>query len=264
MALLPAIAYGFAQTFRPRDLAPCFAGARVRTTKRDIVVEYDPSGYAVAYDFGAVVFINVSAEERARVIGAILTRVATDEPHPPLEEEFSVEVKEGAAAHGEVRFDRVVVPDLDGARLDIIAILLAQSVAIDYYEEDLQDIMRDLERRTSAMAKSGRVEGSVKQLVRFVANALEAKNQVIAALAVLDKPAITWDSEPLDRLHRELRQMLEIDDRFRALEHKLRAVQDSLELLLDLHNNRRAHQLEMVIILLIVFEILWAFVEKAF
>ena len=78
---------------------------------------------------------------------------------------------------------------------------------------------------------------------------------VSAALAVLDKPAATWDSEPLDRLYRDLRTMLEIDDRFRALEHKLRAVQDTLEVLLELNTNRRAHLLELTIVLLILFEI---------
>jgi uncharacterized Rmd1/YagE family protein len=262
MALLPAIAYGFAQTFRPRDLASCFAGARVRTTKRDVVAEYDHSGFAVAYDFGAVVFINVSAEERARVIGTILSRVATEEPHPPLDEEFAVELKEGAPPHGEVRFDRVIVPVLDGPRIDVIGILLAQSVAIDYYEEDLQEVMRDLDRRTGAMARSGAVSGSGKELTRFVASTLDTKNQIIAALAVLDKPAVTWDSEPLDRLYRDLRSMLEIDDRFRAVEHKLRAVQDTIEVFLELHTNRRAHQLEVTIVLLILFEIVWAIVEK--
>ena len=264
MALLPAIAYGFAQTFRPRDLAPCFAGARVKTTKRDVVAEYDNSGFAVAYDFGAIVFINVSAEERARVIGTVLSKVATNEPHPPLDEEFSVELKEGAPAQGEVRFDRVVVPVLDGPRIDVIAILLAQSVAIDYYEEDLKEIMRDLDRRTGSMARTGLVAGSAKELTRFVASTLDSKNQIIAALAVLDKPAVTWDSEPLDRLYRDLRGMLEIDERFRAVEHKLRAVQDTLEVFLDLHTNRRAHLLEVTIVVLILFEIGMALVEKIF
>src|SRR5262245_44969755 len=167
MPVLPALAYGFATTFKMRDLAPCFAGAKIRQAKSQIVAEYGPDRLAVGFDFGAIVFINVPGEERTRAIGTILSKVAIDEPHPPLEEDFLVEIKEGAPTQGEVRFDRVAVPALDPATLDVIAILLAQSVAIDYYEEDLQEILASLDRRTDLMAKTGRLQGSTREITRF-------------------------------------------------------------------------------------------------
>jgi uncharacterized Rmd1/YagE family protein len=262
MALLPALAYGFATTFKPRDLARCFAGAHLRQSKTQIIAEYGPNSLAVGYDFGALVFINVGGEERARVIGRITETVARDEPHPPLEEDFLVEVREGAPAHGEVRFDRVVVPDLTPQVIDVISMLLAQSVAIDYYEEDLQEILAALDRRSDSMARTGRVAGSSRQIIRFVGSAINTKNQIITALALLDSPAVTWESESLDRLYRALRTMLEIEDRFRALEYKLRTIQDSLELLADLAATRRSHALEATIIALIVFEIALTLIEK--
>ena len=88
--------------------------------------------------------------------------------------------------------------------------------------------------RTDKMAKTGRLSGSTRALVRFVGSSIQTKNQIIAALAVLDKPIATWESEYLDKLYRDLRAMLEIEERFRALEYKLRTIQESLELFLDL------------------------------
>lgn len=258
MPVLSALAYGFATTFKMRDVAQCFAGARLRKAKTQLTAEYGPESVAVAYDFGAIVFINVGAEERTRVIGTVLANVAKDEPHPPLEEDFLVEVDPGAPAHGNVHFDRVVVPALTPYVVDIITILLAQSVSIDYYEEDLQEIIQRIDVRTDAMAKHGRLTGSSRELSRFIGNAISTKNQIIAALAVLDKPAVTWENEPLDRLYRAFRAMLEIDDRFRALEYKMRTIQDTLELLLDVMGTRRSHTLELVIVLLIVLEIVLA------
>ena len=46
---------------------------------------------AVLFDFGAVVLIGLEAEEREPLIRAISTRL-TPEPHPPLTEDFLVEV----------------------------------------------------------------------------------------------------------------------------------------------------------------------------
>jgi uncharacterized Rmd1/YagE family protein len=259
MAVLQALAYGFATTFKLRDVAPCFTGATLRPSKTQIAADYGDDRVAVAFDFGAVVFVNVPAEERTRVLGSLTRTVATDEPHPPLEEDFLVELRDAPPA---VRFDRVIVPALDAATVDIVTLLLAQSVSIDYYEEDLRAILGDLDRRTERMARRGRLPGSPRDLVRFVGGSVATKNQIIAALAVLDKPAATWESERLDKLYRELREMLEIDDRFRALEYKLRTIQETLELFLDLNNTRRGLILEATIVLLIVFEIVLALLGK--
>ena len=46
-----------------------------------------------------------------------------------------------------MRFERVVVPALGPGVVDVVTLLLAQSVAIDYYEEDLKAILRDLDQR---------------------------------------------------------------------------------------------------------------------
>lgn len=266
MAVLQALAYGFATTFKIRELVKVFTGAEIRPSKSQVVADYGDDRLAVAFDFGAIVFVNVPAEERTRVLGLITARVATDEPHPPLEEDFLIEIKPGtpppAPPAPNVRFDRVIVPQLDPATADVITLLLAQSVCIDYYEEDLQEIIASLDRRTDRMARSGRLEGSVRDLTRFVGSAISTKNQIIAALAVLDKPAATWESEVMDKLYRELREMLEIGDRFRALEYKMRTIQDTLELLLDLSNTRRSLWLEVTIVVLIVIEICLALLDK--
>lgn len=261
MPQLPAIAYGFASTFKIRDLVPCFAGARIRQSKTQIVAEYAPDRLAVGFDFGAIVFLNISAEERARVIGTILSRVARAEPHAPLEEDFLVEVDPTAPPRGQVFFDRVVVPNLSPPIVELVSLILAQSVSIDYYEEDLEETLRALDKVTTRMAEAGRITGSARELTRFVGRSLATKNQIIAALAVLDKPAVTWEAEPLDLLYHDMRAMLEIDDRFKALEYKLRTIQETLELFLDLTQTRRMIFLEATIVILIVFEILMSFVR---
>ncbi len=96
MAVLTALAYGFATTFKMRDLATCFVGARIRQAKTQIVAEYAADRFIVGFDFGALVFVNMATEERTRVLGAVTAQVAKEEPHPPLEEDFLIEVRAGA------------------------------------------------------------------------------------------------------------------------------------------------------------------------
>jgi uncharacterized Rmd1/YagE family protein len=258
---VPVLAYGFEAQFRMRDIAPCFTGATLRPSKRQLVAEYAPDRFVLAFDFGAVVFVNVPAEERTRVLGEVQKRVASKEPHPPLEEDFMIEVIPGSGS-ARVGFDRVILPELSAAAVEIIALLVAQSVAIDYYEEDLQEVMLSLDGHTSHMANFGRLKGTRGDLMRFVARTLDTKNQIIAALSVLDKPAITWERESLDRLFRDLREMLEIEERFRSLEYKLRTIQESLEIFLDLQQSRHGHTLETIVVLLILFEIVMALLDK--
>ncbi len=261
MQQLPVLAYGFATTFKTKDLVSCFAGATVRSTKKQIVAEYGSNRFAFAFDFGAIVFINVGSEERARVLGTILSNVATEEPHSPLEEDFLVEI-DPSAPHHLMHFERVVVPELSVAIAELIALLIAQSVSIDYYEEDLQEIIAALDLKTDHMAKTGKILESTRELARFVGSSIATKNQIIAALALLDKPLGTWEAEPLDRLYRDFRNMLEIEERFRALEYKLRTIQETLELFLDLSQSRRMLFLEATIVLLIVFEIVLTLLTK--
>lgn len=255
MTELPILAFGFAGTFKVRELPACFPGAALRLTKNHLVATYAADRLAVAFDFGALVCVNMAPAERAEVLARLLAATDHAEPHAPLEEDFVLEVRADAPASGEVRFDRVVVPALGHDVVELITRLLAQSVAIDYYEEDLEAILADLGSRAQELARRGRNLGSSRQLARFVGQTIATRNQIIAALAVLDKPAATWESEALDRLYRDLRTMLEIDERFRALEYKLHTIQDTLALFLELAQQRRSTFLELTVVVLIVVEL---------
>ena len=54
-----------------------------------------------------------------------------------MQESYSVQVVPGAAPA--VAFGHVVVADLDGRVVEIIALVIAQSAAMEYYESDVDD-----------------------------------------------------------------------------------------------------------------------------
>jgi uncharacterized Rmd1/YagE family protein len=244
-------AYAFASTFRMKDLAACFPQAEVTIEKDELTATFPDGTTAVGFDFDAVVFFGGAPGVRDPVVREVAVRVA--ETQPPRTDEFLVEVAPGARA--EVRFDRVLVPDLTWAVRKVVGLLVAQSAAMDYYEDDVAEILSRTERMARDLAERGRLRGRVKDLIRFIGSCVYTRNDVIETLALFDKPESTWEEEALDQLFTRLRLMLEIDDRFRSLEYRLRVIQDNLVLLVDLSRQRSNLFVELSILGLILVEL---------
>lgn len=254
---LPVHAYAFATTFRLKDLTAVLPDAEVELDKDCLVLRVrggaSPARLVVLFDFGALVTIGIQGTERERLIRAVSARLAP-EPHPPLTEDFLLEVRPDGRL--EVQFDRVVLPEASIPALKVISLLLAQSVAMDYYEEDVQEILTRSDAITRSLQGEGRLPGRVGDLVKFIGSCIATKNGIIATLALFDKPDSAWEVQSLDRLYNSLRLELELDDRFRALEAKLRMIQENLVLLVDLSQHRSTWRLEVTVVLLILFEVI--------
>lgn len=250
-------AYGFAATFRLKELASAFEGAEVLLEKDQLQARFPPKDgherLAFFFDFGAMVVAGLDPPERDRLVRTVGAKLLP-EPHAPLTEDFLVEVRQGAQL--EVQFERVVVPEASPKVLSIIGLLLAQSVAMDYYEEDVREILARTDTIIGSLQVEGRLPGRVQDLVKFIGSCIATKNGVISTLALFDKPDAAWEDRELDRLYNALRLELEIDDRFRALEAKLRMIQENLVLLVDLSQHRSTWRLELTVVMLILFEVM--------
>ena len=259
--VLSAKAYSYASRFNLKDAAAHFPEpVRCRTKKTQLVVEWPDGSAAFAFDFGALVFVDVAKGVRDQVLAAF-DRALPKEPHPPLEESFLIEHRPGAPIEIQIEFDRVVVPDLGPSTLEVIATVLAQSVSLDYYDEDAQAILDRLAETAAVVAKKGRPLGRTRDLVRFAGAAMAFQVEIVGALSLLDKPDLTWDDERADRLHDKLRYHLEITERYRALEAKLVTIRETLQSLLQLSSERRMFIVEVAVLILIVIEVVAGFLK---
>jgi required for meiotic nuclear division protein 1 len=240
---LTARAFGFASTLSPKDLAPLLGAQVIKPRHGDFVV---------GYDFGALVFFGVDDSEQKRMLDLVLSKVGP-EPHPPMEESVVLEVDPNAPF--EVRFDHVLLPELDRTSAEVVALVLAQSVAMEYYEEDVDQIMVRLRGTSETLAQTGKFRGSVRELMKFIGSGMVTRNQVVFTLALLDTPQVAWSNEALDKLYRGLRTQFEIEDRYQALDHKLTMIQDTFELLADLTQQRRSWVLEVAVAILVAVEV---------
>jgi uncharacterized Rmd1/YagE family protein len=150
----------------------------------------------------------------------------------------------------------VILPSLDVGAVEIVAEVLAQSVAMDYYADDVAEIEAETDRIAAELRAAGRIPGRVRPTLQFIGLCIATRNDILSTLALFDKPDATWENEQLDRLFTNLRKMLEVDDRYRALDAKLRMFQDNLVLLVDLARQRHTLTLEFAVVVMIAFEIL--------
>ncbi|MEK7398103.1 MAG: RMD1 family protein, partial [Candidatus Poribacteria bacterium] len=154
-----------------------------------------------------------------------------------------------------VFFDRIMVPAVSYQIVKIACMLLAESTALEYYEVLIENLLEQTNRFSKQLQKHGRMLKSGEQLIRFIGMCLDTKQSIISNLYIVDSPDETWDNVELDKLHQELKIMLEIDTRYRALDYKIKIIQEGIEVIVDLSKSRRETLLELVIILLIAFEI---------
>ena len=255
MPVVPVHAYGFAGTLRPKDGAGCIGeSTHVRVTKTLAIASHGEDRWTVVHDFGAVVFFGFDEASRAACIKTILEKQGSNEPHPPLLDDYLVEVRPGESPSA--TFDRAIVPVLDEATVEVISLVLAQSVAMDYYEEDVGIMFARVAALSSGLAAEGKLRQRGRELARFIGSILVTRNQIAMTLSLLDAPGVTWEREASDRLHRAMRTTFEIEDRYRTQSHKLSVIQDNLEIIVDLVQSRRATVLEATVIVLILFELL--------
>jgi uncharacterized Rmd1/YagE family protein len=101
-----------------------------------------------------------------------------------------------------------------------------------------------------------------RPLHRFIGEAVGTRNEVIAVLHLLDRPDAAWEDRSLAEIYDDLRAEFDLGDRYEALEAKLRAVQESLEIILDVARDRRMAMLEITVVLLIALEIVLGILKR--
>lgn len=253
-------AVAFVENLSLKDLAGAYPGAH--RTPHEVRIECDGEegrkGDVFIYPFGAMVFRDVPLAVRDEQV-ARLRRALPALTGTTVAEELSVQEDPGRqpdVAGGVLILDRLT-PD----RASVVALTVAQSAAMEYYERIVEEMCGRTDRVVARLEAKGTVSWRTRPLHRFIGAAIGTRNEVLSVLHLLDKPDEAWDDPGMDRIYDELRAEFDLVDRYRSLELKLRSVQEALELVLDVARDRRLVLLEAAIVVLILFEIMLTLVR---
>ena len=253
-----------AERLKLKELREIFSRTPLEISNYEMVFQLGQHSYVFVYNYGSAVFFNVPDDIQEKELALLQShRVQSDAvaPGTPATDSFLMEVNEAQGSRAKVAFDRIVVQEASYPLIKIACMLLAESTGLEYYETLIENLLDKTNAYSKKLHRQGRMLESSEDLIKFIGLCLDTKQEIIANLYIVDSPDETWENVELDRVHQELKTMLEVDTRYRALEYKIKIIQESIEVIVDLSKSRRETLLETIIILLITFEIIISIVK---
>jgi uncharacterized Rmd1/YagE family protein len=249
-------AVAFVENLALRELAPHYPEAR--RTPHELWFTSPTGGTVFIYPFGAVVFHDVAADTQQ----AEITRLHRHRPGlTPAQVQEELTVREDAASVPDVVGGVLVLDRMTFERATVVALTVAQSAAMEYYDRIVDQMFAQTDKLVDRVEKVGTVPLSTKPLHRFIATAMGTRNEVLSILHLLDKPDALWDDPAVDAIYGQLRAEFDLVDRYQAVELKLKSVQETLQLVLDMARDRRLVLLEVSVVALIMLEIVLSLVR---
>ena len=151
--------------------------------------------------------------------------------------------------------------DMSPERLLVIADVLAKSVVLAHDEREVAKVFEIIEPFTKELADRGRTRRSRRGMMKLLGNALLVQHRMSGRVAVAEKPDVLWDRPDLERLYARLEDEYELKERVDTLNRKLAVVAETANTLADIIDTRRSLRLELIVIVLIAFEVVITFYQ---
>jgi required for meiotic nuclear division protein 1 len=224
-----------------------------------LAVRVGEYGIAVMFRYGVVVLIGLSAEEESNFLERLHDRIF-GKIAPPEEEwakiQVAKEAEEPIPGGGPI-----LVKELSVERLLLVSDALAKSVVLGRDEREVANVFDTIEPFAHELAKFGKTSRNRTDLLKLTGNALLVQHRVSGRVAVGEKPDALWDRPDLERLYARLQDEYELSERVETLNRKLAVIADTASTLADIIDTKRSLRLEIIVVILIAFEIVITFYE---
>jgi uncharacterized Rmd1/YagE family protein len=227
----------------------------------EVFFRFGEGGYFHVTQYGSLVFLGLSETDRQSVMRDLVKAHVIRSDYRYVEM-LSITVDE--SQEYEVDFDHVVLPFLDDKAAEIIMISMSESAALHYYRDETDQLLEKTRAFTSKLEQTGRIGIGGRRLKTFIGSVLNLKGQISENLYLFDTPSQAWKDEFLNQMDRDLKQELEIHQRYRAIQDKLDIITENLSLFKDLMQHRHSSVLEWIIIVLILIEVIDMIIVKVF
>jgi uncharacterized Rmd1/YagE family protein len=258
--MIRLIAYQIAENTNIKKFKTEYTGTLINSNSFELFYKYE-QGYVFVLNYGVVVFANVDDVQRSAFI-AILTTYCVNHLENRLLEDFIIEKKE--TSQPEFSYNSLSVNEINDDVIRIVMLQVAQSLALDFYQETAQQLFDDTVHLTNQLEALGKLDISKKNLLKFIGKTLNTKNRIIDNLYIYDTPSMVWEDEFLGKVNGGLTKTFDISIRFKELEYMLKRVESNLSVFVELTNAKESKRLEWIVIILIFIEILHLFFSRFF
>lgn len=204
------------------------------------------------FRFRGLVFIGFNEEEYREYIGPICASVKHLNGFWE-EEQFEIEL---GSDQPQVTFHSLSIAKWDIEFVRVLGQVLARSCALSLVEREVDSMLTVSEARASSLQKRAASWSNRKQVLGHLQRVLRLRHRLIIQLSLLRDPDVVWDNEMLNRIYRRLMENFDFEDRIESVEKMLELSSEVSQLQLETISTKRSELLEIIIILLILFEVL--------
>ncbi len=224
-----------------------------------LAVRVGPNGLAVVFRYGVAVLIGLTADEEAQFLEGLNNR--TFGRIIPREEEWAKIQVAGESEEPIPVGGPILVREMSLERLLVVADALAKSVVLGRDERAVTNVFDTIEPLANELATFGKTSRDRTDLMKLMGSALLVQHRLSGRVAVGEKPDILWDRPDLERLYARLKDEYELSERAETMNRKLAVIADTATTLADIIDTKRSLRLEIIVVLLIAFEIVITFYE---
>ncbi len=224
----------------------------------ELFFEFEKNRYICFYSYGIVTFQGFGEDEIKATINTI--KPFTIQERPWLRDDHDISISNDEDMQFE--FDHIKVSRLDGNVIRIAMLNLAQSVALDQYHETMDALLMQIKGIANELETSGKLKFNRKNMMKFLGKALNTQNDIAENIYVFDAPDLVWEDEYLDKFHQNLMKYFDLRVRFTEVEYTLRIIKDNLAVFREISSQRESNTMELIIIILILFEVFDLIISK--
>lgn len=133
----------------------------------------------------------------------------------------------------------------------------SQSIKLKYYEVRIEDLIAKYMPHTHHLSQSGRIALPRSGIRKIIAEILVVKSELNLTSDFLYSPKFFWQYPGLEAYFHMLRKYLDIPERTQYLNTQLNLLNEIFDMFNSYSDTKHSHFLEIVIIALIGFEILF-------
>ncbi|RLM91239.1 uncharacterized protein C2845_PM08G26350 [Panicum miliaceum] len=210
--------------------------------------------YVVVFQYGSAVLFNI-ADHEAEYYLDIIRKHASGWLPEMRKDDYAVVEKPSLTTWMKGGLDYIVLKSLDTDGIRIISSVLGQSIALDHYIRQVDDMVEEFTEINRVMEKTGNFTMQRKKLFQLVGKANSNLADVIIRLGLFDRSEIAWKNANYAQILEYLREEYELNQRFGSLDFKLKFVEHNIHFLQEVLQNRRSDLLEWGVIILLTIEI---------
>lgn len=223
-------------------------------TRDHYLFSVEADQWLIVHHFGVVVFVNLDKSFLKKILNKKVQSCFTEPQDEKYSEEFTI-IEDPSYDKDSVEYDSIKLKALTTEKLEIIEEIIAQSVAIDVFDGQVDSMLGQFSALTTELEARGRISARTPEILKLIGKNYSIMESMIVRLALLDKPEILWEDSQLETLFIALRSNFELEDRFTNLDYKLKFIQSNSELMLETIRSRRDQALEIIIVALILIEV---------